>query len=543
MKTSRFSSALALLLAIPAASCGWMGEDPRTAAQDAFRSGDFKSARLNLIKLLKDTPQDYASRAMLAEILIKLGDGLAAQAALERLPQDTLQSGENAALMAHAKLLQNDAEGALEWADKAGEASAHADWVRIGALLAAGREREAYARSDEALRRHADYAPILALRGEMALRERRVEFAKRLSAQALKLDGREINALMLAGKIDLEHGNIDAAEGHYADAVASNPAIPGPILALAAVQADAGKLDRAEETLKLLKDVAPAHPIGLFLKAKLAFVEGDLEKAHSTMQAAEKSLRKVPAAQLLMGEIAHLRGQHEQSIAFLRPFMRDNPGHVQGAMVMAQAHLALGETQQAWSILQRPASRAVASPQLLALASRLSRELGKPDPYAARIAKNARPTDLGVRLEEADRAAKRGDWAAAGKIYSDLRKNGMETNALVLNNSAMAALETGNLAEALQLARRAVALTPNDAQVVDTLGWALIKSGENNREALALLRKARNAAPGNLEFRWHYAAALNANGRKAAARKEIAAVRAFADAAQQRHIDALLADL
>ena len=54
------------------------------------------------------------------------------------------------------------------------------------------------------------------------------------------------------------------------------------------------------------------------------------------MQEHEGVLRRVPAGQLLLGEIAHLRGNHEQAMAFLRPFLRDNPLHVQGAMVIPE---------------------------------------------------------------------------------------------------------------------------------------------------------------------------------------------------------------
>ena len=119
----------------------------------------------------------------------------------------------------------------------------------------------------------------------------------------------------------------------------------------------------------------------------------------------------------------------------------------------------------------------------------------------------------------------------------------MGTNAMVLNNGALMALRTGNKAEALSLARRAHALTPNDPAVVNTLGWVLLESGESKTEALRLLRSAMEQRPGNLEFRWHYAAALAANGRKAEARRMAQSVREFAGPEQREHIDALLARL
>ncbi|WP_209348864.1 tetratricopeptide repeat protein [Pontixanthobacter sp. CEM42] len=543
MKNRLFLSLAIVPLALGTASCGWVSGDPVVEAETALAEGDLGAARVHLLAILKETPDDHQTRLRYADIMLELGDGIAAQAAVEQVPVVMRESGVGAALMSRAMLLQDKPDEALAWAEKADSSTALGQWVRIGALLALGQTEPAFALADDAVAAHPDDVRLLALRGEMALTERKVELANSLSARALEADGKDLNALMLAGRLDLLREDFEAAEQHYAQAVSANSSILGPRLSLAAVQADLGKLYEAAETLKVLRETAPNHPMGMFLDAKLAFVRGDLDTAHQIMQAGEGALRKVPAAQLLMGEIAHLRGSHEQSIAFLRPFLRDNPGHVQGATVMAQALLAVGETDKALSTIEIPASRAVAGPQMLALASRLSQQLGRDDPYAARLGKVSPPEDLSSRLAAADRAIGRSEWAEARDIYAGLRDEGLEANALVLNNGAIAELNTGNSSEAVQLARRAIALTPGDPFVMDTLGWVLLQSGGDKKEALAWLGKAKDAAPGNLEFRWHYAAALAANGRRAEAREIASGVREFADAAQRKHIDDLLSKI
>lgn len=532
---------LPILLATSA--CGALDDDPMSLASAAMEANDHAAARILLAKLMAEQPDNAELRQQYVHALLGLGDGVGAQAVLEELPNGTLTTTPFAAQMAHAKLLQDRPEDALEWTLKAGASDPLARWAKTGALLALGRSGEATAEVESAVADHPDDARLLALCGEMALFERKVEAAKGFSARALELEPDNLAALMLAGKIATLRQDLATAEVHYAQASRTHPSIVGPLLALAAVQADAGKLDEAGTSLKRLREMAPTHPMGMFLDAKLAFVSGDLDRAHTIMQQAEANLRKVPAAQLLLGEIAHLRGNHEQSIAFLRPFVRDNPSHIHAAMVMAQAKLAVGEPAKALEAIEGPASLAMASPQVLALASKLSRQLGGADPYAARIGQQAAPDDLDQRLALADRAIDRGDWSKAREVYAGLRKDGVTRNVLVLNNAAWAALETGNGAEAMQLARQANALTPDDPNVIHTLGWALLQTGGSKAEALQLLRKAKDAVPGNLQYRWHYGAALAANGQTAEAKTIINGVREFADAGQREHIDALLAQL
>ncbi len=536
-------SLFALPLALALSACGFSEDNPESLAAEALESGDIGAARLHYAQAIDAQPAKTELRLKYAEALLALGDGVGAQAALEALPQDQRMTGQAASLMGHAKLLQRQAESALTWADNAGADDPLASWVKIGAHLQMEDEDTAVAIADRAVETHPKDARLLALRGEIALGRRQIGPAKTFSDRALDADKGSLEAQTLAGKLDLMREDFAEAEEHFAAAVAINRSIVGPRLSLAAVQADMGKLDEASETLNAAREIAPGHPMGMFLDAKLAFVKGDLDSAHSTMQDAESQLRKVPAAQLLMGEIAHLRGNHEQSIAFLRPFVRNNPGHMQGAIVMAQALVAVGETERAWAVVQTPAKRAAAQPQLLALASRLAQESGRDDPFAARLGSQQPPEDLSQKLSQADAAIAKRDWETARSIYADLRGKGMESNALVLNNGALAELETGNLGQALTLARRAAALTPDDPQVMDTMGWVLLQSKTNNAEALRWLGQARNALPGNLEVRWHYAAALAANGHKAEARKAVRDVREFANAAQREHIDSLLAQL
>jgi uncharacterized protein (TIGR03790 family) len=115
-----------------------------------------------------------------------------------------------------------------------------------------------------------------------------------------------------------------------------------------------------------------------------------------------------------------------------------------------------------------------------------------------------------------------GDAAAAADQYRRiivLQPN----NTIALNNLAYdIAVREKKPAEALAMARRALALAPREATILDTVGWIEYLTG-NTAEAAKLLVQASRGTPGNPEVRLHAAFALAAQGARAAAQTELAA--------------------
>jgi tetratricopeptide (TPR) repeat protein len=77
---------------------------------------------------------------------------------------------------------------------------------------------------------------------------------------------------------------------------------------------------------------------------------------------------------------------------------------------------------------------------------------------------------VGNRLAAGDAALRGEDWARAAQAYRGILEVTDGRNAMVLNNLAYAESQLGNSAEALRLARRALALAPQNASVLDTPG-------------------------------------------------------------------------
>jgi Flp pilus assembly protein TadD len=112
------------------------------------------------------------------------------------------------------------------------------------------------------------------------------------------------------------------------------------------------------------------------------------------------------------------------------------------------------------------------------------------------------------------------DYARAKDRYYQVLKV-QPNNTVALNNLAYnLAIHQNNIGEALPLARRAWAVTPNNVNVVDTLAWIHHLQG-NSAEAARLLRTAVQRDTGNPEVHVHAATVFAAVGDLREAERQI----------------------
>lgn len=94
-------------------------------------------------------------------------------------------------------------------------------------------------------------------------------------------------------------------------------------------------------------------------------------------------------------------------------------------------------------------------------------------------------------------------------------------NASMMNSLGyLYAEESVRLNEALRLTRRAVKLQPDEAAFIDSLGWVYYKMARYD-DSIRELQKAVELAPNIAELRYHLGAAYAKKGRKAEARIEL----------------------
>ena len=92
-------------------------------------------------------------------------------------------------------------------------------------------------------------------------------------------------------------------------------------------------------------------------------------------------------------------------------------------------------------------------------------------------------------------------------------------NISAINNLAMIYAEL-NDPRSLEYAEIAYSRAPENAAVLDTLGWLLVQNGEFKR-ALTLLKQAVQKNPADFDIRYHYAVALWKNGHNKEAKTQL----------------------
>lgn len=112
-----------------------------------------------------------------------------------------------------------------------------------------------------------------------------------------------------------------------------------------------------------------------------------------------------------------------------------------------------------------------------------------------------KPDKILHKMVSAEYATTHGFYEQAKSLYQkvlDVRENDFAA----LNNLASVYILTGELDSALELAERAIKLAPNSEYAIDTMGYALLKSGKV-AEGTIYIEKALGKAPNNKEIQLH----------------------------------------
>jgi Flp pilus assembly protein TadD len=454
----------------------------------ALAVGDPRTARVEFLNAIKADPNNAKLRLLQAETFLALGDGIAAQAEVERARQLGARHADTAHLLAHALLIRGDhARAAQEAAAAAPAHAAYAARIRGAALMERGDNEGAAAAFRQAIAAgagdHRNWVSLARFRrwnGDLA-----GAIAAADKAMALKADNAE--ALTLRGELTRSQFGLRAALPWFDRALAIDPENKLALLERAATHGDIGNMRAMIADTRAALAVSPANPRAYFLQAMLAARGGDFELARSLHQRTLGAFDDQPSGMLLLGAIEYQTGSAGQAVLRLNRLVRMQPGNAKARKLLAAAHWRLGDAAATAATLGPLADRPDADSYTLAL---MGRALTKQrDAAAGRyLARAARPEhrtataiasspitdeDLG-RLRAAAGRARPGDPQPQIRLIAGL-------------------LSRGDGAEALQLARRLQSANPGVPDVHMLVGDALGTRGDF-AGAAQQYRKAANLA-------------------------------------------------
>jgi cellulose synthase operon protein C len=544
--------------------------DPSIAAlagMASVQAGDPAAAVDIFRRQLEQEPGNEELRAMLAVSLMSAGRTEEALAELAKIQTGDAATRQRADLIGIAAHLQaGDLLAARSVAARVAEA-APADAALYGSLGAlfqgAGHLDEATAWFEEALAVAPENTAAAYNLGRIEANQGRLDQAtQRFNGILAREPG---NALVLTAlaQLDWARGERDSAVERLERARAADPADGASRFVLTqylvAMNRAADAVPVAREAAAIAPDAAPsvnALGVALLEAGQPADALVQFRRAQQINPAEARYLLNASRAHAELGELGPAREQLVNALA-LEP---ENVVMLASLVELERRAGRYDAAAQALVRLQRAAPRgdprvvllggevllgqqrfaeaqqAFQEALRLGMGSRAAiglfetrRRGGLADPAAPLIAwLEESPDDLTARAMLADHYLTLGDHAAAIAEYEKLIASAPD-NPLVLNNLAWLYGEAGN-PRAVELARRAHELVPDNANIADTLGWILHKRGDN-AEALELLAGAVAAAPQAGDIRYRYAEVLAATGDKAGAMREARLVLADTGAA------------
>ena len=253
----------------------------------------------------------------------------------------------------------------------------------------------------------------------------------------------------------------------------------------------------------------------------LARTQGALENANAaidTLQNAwDREIADVPTAGLLISARVQA-GEFDEALSLVTRLQQKFPDSQVAIAYEGEVHLAAGDREKAVAAYDRALAMG-ANRNIAIRAYRILDNLGDERPLRPLLEYlDARPLDSVARMVLAQAYMRAGDDGPAVSEFEKVVEAEPE-NAVALNNLAWLYYEAGN-SKALEIARKAYALRPDEASIADTLGWILVETGDVS-EGVEILRQAVAAGGGRAQHRYHLAAGLAKLGERDAARRTL----------------------
>lgn len=332
----------------------------------AMEAGDWHTAADEARAAAQAQPAAGIAHALLARAELELDHGAPAEAALGRAVAAGLPASRLHQLVAYARLLQGDTQGAI---DEAAEAppryAGYAARIRARALAA---EQPVAARATlEALvaaapadgEAWADLARLQFTQGDLG-------GATRSAAAAARLLPREPRLLTLTGELVRARYGLVASLPWFEAALKRDARYHPALIEYAATLGEAGRNADMLAALRRAMLAEPGSPAPFYLQAVLAARAGKLDLAAGLIERGGG----LPGATLLSGALDYAAGRYQQAAAKWRELSAAQPMNLDVRRLLAAAMLRAGDAPGALAVLRPIAIRGDADGYSLLLAAR-----------------------------------------------------------------------------------------------------------------------------------------------------------------------------
>lgn len=335
-------------------------------------------------------------------------------------------------------------------------------------------------------------------------------------------------------------GDIALAKSHYLAAIRLDPKFAPAMIGLADIAQKQGDLPQAENYLKQAEATAPQTAAVHIARGRFLLSTRQFEKAEFSFKQARDLSPNSITPLLELGDL-YLRdtSRRNDALASFAAAVDLEPDNKYAVYSYGVALALVGRRDNALSAFEKAAALAPRDPAPLRAAGRLHLEAGATDKAlkAFDLGLKRQPKFVPLMLDRGDALAQQGKWTEAigqfaaavraapasaevqvklGDAYQGAKQWDKaqaayaraieldEKNPLAYNNLAWLLVQRGGSpAKAVEAANKAVALSPNSAPFIDTLGLAQRAAG-NLPAAVESLQRATQIEPKVSEFQLHY---------------------------------------
>ena len=127
-----------------------------------------------------------------------------------------------------------------------------------------------------------------------------------------------------------------------------------------------GRIDDASATLKPLAKLNPRHPEVNYFSGLIAFRQNEMDQAEEKLLKVVKSVPDHPPSMFLLGTLQYGKRNYEQAVYYLLSYLSSVPSHVEARKLLGRTYIALGQPDEARTILRYNESGAM-DPEVIAL--------------------------------------------------------------------------------------------------------------------------------------------------------------------------------
>lgn len=477
-----------------------------TLAAGFFSAGEYDRA-VDVLEAMPETGDArYRREALMMAAHIQDGDPDSAVAVGDRLLTENPDDATALATVGVMRHTLGDTAGARQAFERALSIDAGhraAGFALSRMEIEAGNARTAERLLRNTLEAHPDYVPALATLAGVLAEQDRLDEMRTLLERGVEQNPDNLAARLLKIRAELMRQDPEAALATIAAANDEFPDEPALLHAEALARVQQGQTEIALARFREAAGRDRNNPTYEFDLAAIALNNGDTRLAKEAIEAYRALKPDNYSGLATHVAILSKDGDFDAARSQIDAYTTRNPDDTSAVILNGDVSMAAGDAEAAVESYEAVSAKAWSR----AIAIRLARAYQVAQPGNATLPLlrwlEEHPDDNEVRRMYGQFLEAKGYKSAAVAEYEKLVEAG-EEDPIALNNLAWQYAEQGRDG-AVDLARRAHELAPDNGSITDTYGWILFKRGEIDA-ALTLLEKAATQSPNNPEIKFHLAA-------------------------------------